>query len=88
MRCQEDNSETGYEDWQYSFVLYNRAVLPHNTTTKLLVFVFSFDLNNKLNNPIVGRVHRHRSGSVFKKGGPSHITCTYVQEKQLIKMPN
>ena len=38
-------------------VLYNRAVLPHKTT-KLLTFVFSFDLNNKLNDPIVGNIVR------------------------------
>ena len=53
MRGEEgDNSGNGYEDGQYPFVLYNRAVLPHKTTTKLLIFVFSFDLNSKLNNPI------------------------------------
>ena len=47
MRGEEgDNSGNGYEDGQYPFVLYNRAVLPHKTTTKL------FDLNSKLNNPI------------------------------------
>ena len=33
---------TGYEDGQYPFVLYNRVVLQHKTTTKLLIFVFSF----------------------------------------------
>ena len=40
----EDNYGTGYEDKQYSFALYNRTVLPHTTTTKLLKFVCSFDL--------------------------------------------
>ena len=54
-RVKEDNSGTGYEDGQNVFVLYNRAVLP---TTKLLIFVFSFDLNNKLNDPIVGSLVR------------------------------
>ena len=46
---------------QYPFVLYNRAVLPHKTTTKLLIFVFSFDLNNKLNDPIVGSLIKSKS---------------------------
>ena len=40
---------TKNEDGQYFFVVYNFAVLRHKTTTKLLMFVFSFDSNNKLN---------------------------------------
>ena len=31
-------SGTGYEDGQYPFVLYNHAVLRHETKTKLLIF--------------------------------------------------
>ena len=54
---EEDNSGTGYKDGQYPFVLYNRAVLPDRTTMKLLIFVFSFDLNNKLKDPIVESLH-------------------------------
>ena len=56
-----NNSGTGYGYGQYPFVLYNRAVLPHKTTTKLLIFVISFDLNNKLNDPIVGSLIRSKS---------------------------
>ena len=52
--------EEGYEDGQYPFVLYNRAVLPDKTTTKLLIFVFSFDLNNKLKDPIVESLVRSK----------------------------
>ena len=43
VKKEEDNSRTGYEDGQYPFVLYNGAVLPHKTTTKLLIFVFLLD---------------------------------------------
>ena len=43
------------------FVLYNRAVLRHKTTTKRSKFVFSFDSNNKLNDQIVGSLVRNRS---------------------------
>ena len=46
---EEDNFGTVYEDGQYPFVLYNHAILTHKTKTKLLIFVLSFDLNNKLN---------------------------------------
>ena len=42
---EEDNSGTGDEDGQYPFVLYNHVALTHKTTTKLLIFVFSIDLN-------------------------------------------
>ena len=56
---EEDNSGTGYKDGQYPFVLYNRAVLPDRTTRKLLIFVFSFDLNNKLKDPIVESLVRN-----------------------------
>ena len=56
---EEDNSGTGYKDGQYPFVLYNRAVLPDRTTTKLLIFVFSFDLNNKLKDLIVESLVRN-----------------------------
>ena len=41
MRGQEeegDNSGTGYEDGQYSFVLYNRWVLRHETNDKTTHF--------------------------------------------------
>ena len=48
-----DNSGTGYEDGQYSFVLYNCAVLRHQTYDEITPFVFSFHYNNKLNDPIV-----------------------------------
>ena len=51
---EEDNSGSGYEDGQYPFVLYNHAALTHKTTMQLLIFVFLFDLNNKLNDLIVG----------------------------------
>ena len=50
---EKDNSGTGYED--YSFILYNQAILPHKTTKNYL-----FDLNNKLNNPIFGSLVRSR----------------------------
>ena len=50
---EEDNSRTGYGMGQYPFVLYNRTVLTHKTMMKLLIFVFSFNLNNKLNDLIV-----------------------------------
>ena len=33
-------SETGYENGQYTLVLYNHAVLRHETKTKLLIFDF------------------------------------------------
>ena len=55
---EEDNPGTGYEDGQYPFVLYNRAVLPHKIMMKQLIFVFLFDLNNKLNDPINGSLVR------------------------------
>ena len=51
MRCQGGYSGTGNEG---GHVLYNRAILRHKTATKLLIFVFSFDSNNKLNDLIVG----------------------------------
>ena len=53
---EEDNSD---ENRQYPFVFYNCAVLSHKTT-KLLIFVFSFDLNNKLNDLIIGSLVRSR----------------------------
>ena len=34
----EDNSRTGYEDGQYPFVLYNRAVLRHETNDEITHF--------------------------------------------------
>ena len=34
----EDNSGTGYEDGQYPFVLYNRAVLRHETDDEITNF--------------------------------------------------
>ena len=43
----ETNSGTGYEDGQYPFVQYNRAVLRHKTKTKVLIFV------NKQNDPSI-----------------------------------
>ena len=49
------------QHWEYPIALYNRAVLPHKTTTKLLIFVFSFDFSNKLNDPIVERLFRSKS---------------------------
>ena len=39
-------------------VLYNSAVLRHKTTTKVLLFVFTFDSNN---DPIVGSLVRNES---------------------------
>ena len=51
---EEDNSGTGDEDELYPFVLYNHVALTHKTTMQLLIFVFLFDLNNKLNDLIVG----------------------------------
>ena len=45
---------TKNEDRQNPFVLYNCVVLRHKKrTTKLLMFVFSFDSNNKLNDLIL-----------------------------------
>ena len=35
---EEDNSGTGYEDGQYPFVLYNRAVLRHKTYDEITHF--------------------------------------------------
>ena len=61
-KTKKDNFRTGYEDGLYPFVLYNRAVLSHKTMTKLLIFVFLFHLNNKLN---VGSLVRSKS-HVFK----------------------
>ena len=43
-----ENSRTGYEKGQFP----NRVVLRRDTKTKLLIFVFSFDYNNKLNESI------------------------------------
>ena len=65
--CVVYNSGTGYEDGQYPFVPYNRAVLPciNLKTTKLLIFVFSFDLNNKLNDSIVGSLVRSTCKSSY-----------------------
>ena len=40
VKKKETYSGTGYEDGQYPFVLYNRAVLRHKTKTKLLIFDF------------------------------------------------
>ena len=49
MGARSDVRITKNEDGQYFFVVYNFAVLRHKTTMKLLMFVFSFDSNNKLN---------------------------------------
>ena len=35
---EEDNSGTGYEDGQYCFVLYNRAVLRHKKNNEITHF--------------------------------------------------
>ena len=43
------------------FVLYNRPVFRHTTVMKLLIIVSSIDLNNKLNDPIVGSFVRKGS---------------------------
>ena len=53
MRCQEDAIPVLGTRTAVPFILYNRAVLTHKTTTKLFIFVFSFDLYYKLNDPIV-----------------------------------
>ena len=72
---EEDSSGTGYEDGQYPLVLYNRAVLPlfkkRTTNLKCLNFVFSFDLNNKLNDTIVGSLVRSTSrvfNDIYSRG--------------------
>ena len=44
-------SKTGYEDCHY--LTTTRFCGAKLTTTKLFVFVFSFDYNNNLNDPIV-----------------------------------
>ena len=54
---EEENSGTGYKGRQYPIILYNRVVLLHKTT-KLLIFVCSFNLNNKLNDSIIGSLVR------------------------------
>ena len=58
---EEDNSWVQGPTVPYLFVRYNRTVLRHKTTTKLLIFVFSLDSNNKLNDLIVGSHVRNRS---------------------------
>ena len=50
---------TRYKDGQYPFVLYKRAILRHKT--KLLIFVLSFDFNNKLHDPIVRCLVRNQN---------------------------
>ena len=64
----ETFSTTGYEDGQYLFVLYNRAVLRHETKTKLLIFVFLFDYNNKLNDSIVGSLGSRVFNDIRNRG--------------------
>ena len=78
---EKENSETGCKDGQYPFVLYNRAVLPHKTTTKLLIFVFSFDLSNKENDSIVGSLVRSKSRVLMTfiiGSNPIWYSITYV----------
>ena len=60
MVTKEDNSGTGYKDGQHPFFLYNHAVLRHKTT-KVLIFVSLFNLNNNLNDLIVGSLNRNKS---------------------------
>ena len=45
------------------FVLYNHAVLCHQTNTKLLVVAFLYDDDNKVSHPLVGSLVR--SGSRY-----------------------
>ena len=43
------------------FVLYNHAVLWHQTNTKLLVVAFLYDDDNKVSHPLVRSLVRNRS---------------------------
>ena len=66
-----------------SFVLYNHAVLLHQTNTKLLVVAFLYDDDNKVSHPLVGSLVR--SGSrfllIFIIGVKSYMRVTVTLDK-------
>ena len=62
-----DNPGTGYEEGQYTLLF--STIAPH-ITTKLLIFVFLFDLNNKLNDPIVRTEIIHLIYNAIERGLP------------------